>query len=231
MLWLRQLRYPLCDCSLGIIFLFDDCQKIHGVADGGDHLFDQFRVAETAGNTAQQLQICFLIFIGSDDENDDAEALQVTSDRIEEPELAPAEPEEPEKPQWTPPPIDLLVEDKGVKADFSESIAATKIKLLETLKSFGIGVKDIGYSIGPTITRYEVVPDTGVRVRAIANLVDDIAMNLATVGVRIEAPIPNKAAVGIEVPNKNSNIVGVREIIDSTVFTGSKSKLTVALTP
>jgi len=161
----------------------------------------------------------------ANDENDDAETIQVTSDRIEEPELAPPEPE---KPQWNPPPIDLLVEDKGVKADFSESIANTKTKLLETLQSFGIGVKDIGYSIGPTITRYEVVPDTGVRVRAIANLVDDIAMNLATVGVRIEAPIPNKPAVGVEVPNEVRATVRLRSILDTDVFRNS-TPLTVCL--
>ncbi len=153
------------------------------------------------------------------------ENLSITTDRLSEPELAE---EEPVKPQWTPPPIDLLVEDKGVRADFSESIANTKVKLLQTLQSFGIGVKDIGYSIGPTITRYEVVPDTGVRVRAIANLVDDIAMNLATVGVRIEAPIPNKPAVGVEVPNEVRATVRLRSILDTDVFRNS-TPLTVCL--
>jgi len=161
----------------------------------------------------------------ANDEDDDAEVHQVTTDRLAEPEIAAPEPE---KPQWNPPPIDLLVEDKGVRADFSESIANTKTKLLETLRSFGIGVKDIGYSIGPTITRYEVVPDTGVRVRAIANLVDDIAMNLATVGVRIEAPIPNKPAVGVEVPNEVRATVRLRSILDTDVFRNS-TPLTVCL--
>jgi len=161
----------------------------------------------------------------NNDIDKDPEALQITTDRLAEPEMV--EPE-PEKPQWTPPPIDLLVEDKGVRADFSESIAATKTKLLETLRSFDIRVKDIGYSIGPTITRYEVVPEAGVRVRAIANLVDDIAMNLATVGVRIEAPIPNKPAVGVEVPNEVRATVRLRSILDTDVFRNS-TPLTVCL--
>ncbi|MBR5011802.1 MAG: DNA translocase FtsK, partial [Clostridia bacterium] len=87
----------------------------------------------------------------------------------------------------------------------------------------------VDISRGPTVTRYELQPCAGVKISKITNLADDIALNLATAGVRIEAPIPNKAAVGIEVPNKSSNVVGVREIIESPMFTGSKSKLTVAL--
>ncbi len=136
---------------------------------------------------------------------------------------------EPEKPKWVAPPIDLLVpEDKSKKTDQSESIAATKHKLLETLSSFDIRVKDIGYSIGPTITRYEIFPDSGVRVRAIANLVDDIALNLAAGDIRIEAPIPNKPAVGVEVPNAVRSTVRMRGLIDTDTFRNS-SPLTVAL--
>ncbi len=136
---------------------------------------------------------------------------------------------EPEKAQWIAPPIDLLVpEDKSKRADQSDAIAKTKHKLLETLASFDIRVKDIGYSIGPTITRYEIFPDAGVRVRAIANLVDDIALNLAAGDIRIEAPIPNKPAVGVEVPNETRSTVRMRSLIDSDTFRNS-SPLTVAL--
>ena len=134
----------------------------------------------------------------------------------------------PEKPAYNPPPIDLMIEDTTSKADLSESIAETKKKLRDTLESFDIRVKDIGYSIGPTITRYEVVPEAGIRVRAIANLVDDIAMSLATVGVRIEAPIPNKPAVGVEVPNAVQAIVHLRTLIDTDSFRNSPP-LAVAL--
>lgn len=133
-----------------------------------------------------------------------------------------------EKLKWTPPPIDLLIEDKTSKADLSESIMITKRKLYETLESFDIRVKDIGYSIGPTITRYEIYPDSGVRVRAIANLVDDIALNLAAGDIRIEAPIPNKPAVGVEVPNTVRATVRLRTILDTDTFRNS-SPLTVCL--
>ena len=84
-------------------------------------------------------------------------------------------------------------------------------------------------SRGPTVTRYELQPCAGVKISKITNLADDIALNLATAGVRIEAPIPNKAAVGIEVPNKASAVVGVRGILESPAFINAKSKLTVAL--
>ena len=128
------------------------------------------------------------------------------------------------------PPISLL------KAPSFEDIAAagtdldsTAAHLVDTLRSFGVETRIVDISRGPTVTRYELQPCAGVKISKITNLADDIALNLATAGVRIEAPIPNKAAVGIEVPNKNCNVVGVREIIESPLFTGSKSKLTVAL--
>jgi S-DNA-T family DNA segregation ATPase FtsK/SpoIIIE len=129
------------------------------------------------------------------------------------------------------PPTSLLNADTNPKtADVSAEMEENATILRETLKSFNIGVKDeIHCSRGPTITRYELRPEVGVRVRSIANLVDDISLSLATSGVRIEAPIPNKAAVGIEVPNKVCNTVSVREIIESATFTNSKSKLTVAM--
>ena len=97
------------------------------------------------------------------------------------------------------------------------------------LKSFGVETRVVDISRGPTVTRYELQPCAGVKISKITNLADDIALNLAAAGVRIEAPIPNKAAVGIEVPNKASAVVGVREIIESTAFVASKSKLTVAM--
>ncbi len=128
------------------------------------------------------------------------------------------------------PPISLL------KAPSFESAAATSADLdstaahlVDTLRSFGVETRIVDISRGPTVTRYELQPCAGVKISKITNLADDIALNLATAGVRIEAPIPNKAAVGIEVPNRQSSVVGVREIIESPLFTGSKSKLTVAL--
>ena len=128
------------------------------------------------------------------------------------------------------PPISLLDESQPV----DDTKAAQELKtnadlLVSTLKEFGVSTKVIHISRGPTVTRYELQPSAGVKISRITGLADDIALRLATSGVRIEAPIPNKAAVGIEVPNKVAGSVCLRELIDSNEFTTAKSKLTVAL--
>lgn len=128
------------------------------------------------------------------------------------------------------PPLTLLKEAKAQNAAaLSAELDNTATRLVDTLKSFGVETRIVDISRGPTVTRYELQPSAGVKISKITNLADDIALNLATAGVRIEAPIPNKAAVGIEVPNKASAVVGVRGILESPVFTSAKSKLTVAL--
>ena len=128
------------------------------------------------------------------------------------------------------PSIDMLAKNKNMDtSDHTEELQNNAKVLVETLRSFRVGVREVTYSRGPTITRYELKPEVGTRVRSIANLVDDIALNLATSGVRIEAPIPGKAAVGIEVPNQTRATVYLRDLIDNPKFTESKSKLTAAL--
>lgn len=128
------------------------------------------------------------------------------------------------------PPLGLLKESKAQNAAaLSAELDNTAAHLVETLRSFGVETRIVDISRGPTVTRYELQPSAGVKISKITNLADDIALNLATAGVRIEAPIPNKAAVGIEVPNKASAVVGVRGILESPAFTSAKSKLTVAL--
>lgn len=128
------------------------------------------------------------------------------------------------------PPLNLLKESKPLNAAaLSAELDNTAEHLVETLRSFGVETRIVDISRGPTVTRYELQPCAGVKISKITNLADDIALNLATAGVRIEAPIPNKAAVGIEVPNKASSVVGVRGILESPAFTSAKSKLTVAL--
>ena len=126
------------------------------------------------------------------------------------------------------PPLNLLKPSISGKAAI-QGAELTAEHLINTLKSFGVEARIVNISRGPTVTRYELQPSAGVKISKITNLADDIALNLATAGVRIEAPIPNKAAVGIEVPNKQSDIVGVRGIFESPDFTSAKSKLTVAL--
>ncbi len=128
------------------------------------------------------------------------------------------------------PPVTLLKDnDNAMGQALAADLNATAQLLVDTLKSFGVETRIVDISRGPVVTRYELQPSAGVKINRITNLVDDITLNLATAGVRIEAPIPNKAAVGIEVPNKKSALVTVREIIESPAFVNSKSKLTAAL--
>ena len=133
-------------------------------------------------------------------------------------------------PEYVFPPIELLsrpVQDN--ESDIRAEQAANAEKLVDTLRSFGVETRIIHISRGPSVTRYELQPAAGVRISRIANLTDDIALSLATSGVRIEAPIPNKAAVGIEVPNKTRGSVSIRSLIESQGFRNSKSMLTGVL--
>lgn len=128
------------------------------------------------------------------------------------------------------PPVELLskASKKGIKGG-AKALTDTATRLQKTLYSFGVSAKVENVSVGPAITRYELKPAEGVRVSKIANLADDIALNLAAETIRIEAPIPGKQAVGIEVPNKEKEVVHFREILDSDEFKENKSKLTVGL--
>ena len=128
------------------------------------------------------------------------------------------------------PPIELMSEGDGkVNRGSKKALTDTATKLQKTLYSFGVSAKVENVSVGPAITRYELKPAEGVRVSKIAKLSDDIALNLAAESIRIEAPIPGKMAVGIEIPNKEKEIVPLRDIIDSDEFAGNKSKLAFAL--
>lgn len=113
--------------------------------------------------------------------------------------------------------------------DMSEELQKNAELLVNTLKSFGVQTKILDISRGPAVTRYELQPSAGVKISKITGLSDDIALNLASAGVRIEAPIPNKAAVGIEVPNRSVDIVTMREIIESAEFDTAQSKISMAL--
>ena len=114
-------------------------------------------------------------------------------------------------------------------AQMQEELQTNGDHLIDTLKSFGVQATMLDISRGPAVTRYELQPAAGVKISKITNLADDIAMNLAAPGVRIEAPIPGKAAVGIEVPNKKVNTVRMRELVESKEFLEAESPLTVAL--
>lgn len=128
------------------------------------------------------------------------------------------------------PPITLLSKNgKKVAKGGAKALTETASRLQKTLYSFGVSAKVENVSVGPAITRYELKPAEGVRVSKIANLADDIALNLAAETIRIEAPIPGKQAVGIEIPNKEKEMVHIREVVETPEFAGNKSKLSVAL--
>lgn len=130
------------------------------------------------------------------------------------------------------PPFDLLIEDLdtgGSAKNYRNQVLEGAKKLEETLNSFGVSAKVINVSRGPTVTRYELQPSAGVKVSRIVNLSDDIALNLAAPAIRLEAPIPGKAAIGIEVPNKEVNMVRIRDVLESAEFLQHPSKLAFAI--
>ena len=137
---------------------------------------------------------------------------------------------EAEEEPYSPPPVELLNDmPQTTDPNLQEELRVNAEKLVDTLRSFGVQTRIVDIARGPAVTRYELQPSAGVKISKITGLADDIALNLAASGVRIEAPIPNKPAVGIEVPNKVVSTVSIREVIDSEEFRNAKSKLSVAL--
>lgn len=128
------------------------------------------------------------------------------------------------------PPLDLLDEyDTGKVQVTQEELTQNKDKILETLTNFKIGISSIKATIGPTVTLYEIVPEAGIKISRIKNLEDDIALSLAALGIRIIAPIPGKGTIGIEVPNKNREMVGIRQVLSTEKFMKSDKELPIAL--
>ena len=128
------------------------------------------------------------------------------------------------------PAVDLLkAPDRGKTGDSQAHLRETAAKLEQTLNVFGVNAKVNNISCGPAVTRFEITPELGVKVSKIVNLADDIKLNLAAADIRIEAPIPGKAAVGIEVPNSQSVAVSFRELVESEEFKNAKSKITFAV--
>ena len=126
------------------------------------------------------------------------------------------------------PPITLLKKGKKSGGESDANLRETAIKLQQTLKNFGVNVTVTNVSCGPAVTRYELQPEMGVKVSKIVGLADDIKLNLAAADIRIEAPIPGKAAVGIEVPNKENSAVMLRDLLETAEFKNSSSKISFA---
>ncbi len=128
------------------------------------------------------------------------------------------------------PSIDLLKEygDGTIKID-QEELESNKNRIVDTLKNYNIGIKQIKATIGPTVTLYEIIPDAGIRISKIKNLEDDIALSLSALGIRIIAPIPGKGTIGIEVPNKKKSIVSMKSLLSSKKFIESDMELPITL--
>ena len=126
------------------------------------------------------------------------------------------------------PPMSLLTKGKKGGGDSDAHLRETAMKLQQTLQNFGVNVTITNVSCGPSVTRYELQPEQGVKVSKIVGLTDDIKLNLAAADIRIEAPIPGKAAVGIEVPNKENSTVMLRDLLETEEFKNSKSKISFA---
>ncbi|MFC4873858.1 FtsK/SpoIIIE family DNA translocase [Negadavirga shengliensis] len=133
-------------------------------------------------------------------------------------------------PSYRYPTLDLLNEyDQQRVTVTRQELEDNKNKIVETLVNFKIGIQEIKATIGPTVTLYEIIPDPGVKISKIKNLEDDIALNLAALGIRIIAPIPGKGTIGIEVPNKNRELVAARSVLGTEKFMKSDKELPVAL--
>ena len=169
-------------------------------------------------------------------ETDVSEKVKTTSEKVntkEEVEKVAAEIQGStvvEKPKYIFPPMDLLSRPKGNDKSMSDQeLKNTAMKLQTTLESFGVRVEMKNVSCGPTVTRYELQPAQGVKVSKITSLTDDIKLSLAAADIRIEAPIPGKSAVGIEVPNTHNSMVYLRTLLESNEFKGHKSNIAIAV--
>ncbi|WP_138373550.1 MULTISPECIES: DNA translocase FtsK [Oscillospiraceae] len=132
-------------------------------------------------------------------------------------------------PVYHAPPMSLLKHGTKGAGDSDAHLRETAAKLQQTLKTFGVNVTVTNVSCGPSVTRYEVQPEMGVKVSKIVGLADDLKLNLAAADIRIEAPIPGKAAVGIEVPNKGNSTVQLRDLLETEEFRTAKSKISFAV--
>lgn len=162
--------------------------------------------------------------ITEETEDSDARAAKLVSDHGEyDPRL--------DLPKYKFPPLELLDNHGGAGGITinQEELEENKIKIVETLRNYKIGIAQIKATIGPTVTLYEIVPDAGIRISKIKNLEDDIALSLAALGIRIIAPIPGKGTIGIEVPNKNPSVVAMRSVIASRKFQNAEMELPIVL--
>ncbi|MCR4827079.1 MAG: DNA translocase FtsK [Bacteroidales bacterium] len=164
-----------------------------------------------------------------DEESEEEQTHELTPEEVRE--LEPFDPTK-ELSHFEFPPVDLLKDypfTSSTEELIKKELMENKVSIEKTLLSFGIAIKSISAVVGPTVTLYEIVPKEGVRISKIKNLEDDIALSLSALGIRIIAPIPGRGTIGIEVPNKNPNIVSMREIINSDKFRKNNYALPIGL--
>lgn len=229
--WLREPEESESDPDLG--------EDISGAAEAGDEAADyrlltkeeddekaMTKTVRTATGKVITVELDGLP--GENKRPKDPAKIKEKLDQYDE-KVVPIAYEEPK--EYVFPPLDLLTpgstSGKG-KEEIARSMKETAEKLKRTLQDFGVGVTITNISRGPSVTRYELQPEQGVKVSRIVNLADDIKLNLAAEDIRIEAPIPGKAAIGIEVPNKEKQTVAFRDLLESDEFTKAKSKTVFA---
>ena len=200
-----------------------------------DGIFTTARDYRAATAFADELvRVCDSMSIMPHDESEADEepvsgVLEFDFSLLDESELIEITKEEEDHEDCTVPPIDLLGLNDKTDGDDTSEITETANIIIETLSAFGVSATIRGVDRGPRITRYEIVPAKGVKVNSVVSLYHDIALNLAKEGIRMEAPIPGKSAIGLEVPNSKPEIVRLGELISSETFTEAKSKTFVAI--
>lgn len=188
----------------------------------------QAEVAEATADVAEAISGVSASAMNESLSNASGDNTKVTAD-IEKSDISTNVAQEVKR-EYVFPPLSLLKSGKGkAGANNEASVRETAMKLKSTLESFGVNVTVTDYSCGPSVTRYELQPEQGVKVNKIVSLADDIKLNLAAADIRIEAPIPGKAAIGIEVPNKESSAVYFRDLLESDNFKNYNSNIAFAV--
>lgn len=203
--------------------------KVHADRNKVDDLFEEWEEEKPKKNTEKERSGLLGFLKKKEALNTTAMPSEATSSRKTTQKFSKKE----EASAYAYPPLDLLKVGKRRQPEDIERLEAEQqrrgAKLIETLQSFGVGAKVIGITSGPAVTRFEIQPNSGVKVSKIVSLSDDIALNLASNGVRIEAPIPGKAAIGIEIPNREVDTVYLRDVIDSSEYRDASTKIPCAL--
>ena len=215
------------DQNIGNEDIFASEQVFDDLEQGGDIPFEIVNMKGEAEPVVEDAEL--------DDEPELTDDAEEESEHAMTPEdVRDLEPYDPRKElsHFEFPPVDLLKDYPSTASTeelIKKELLENKMSIEKTLLSFGIAIKSISAVVGPTVTLYEIVPKEGVRISKIKNLEDDIALSLAALGIRIIAPIPGRGTIGIEVPNKNPNIVSMREIINSEKFKKNNYALPIGL--